>query len=557
MPTRDDQRANRFLSALRDPRMVAALAGTAIAVGLAGGCETTDTAGKDRYRPYKGTGGDARPAEPEVNAGLASLSAKKPTPTLIAGEAPAPADERQAAQVAESARLLDEYFSKSASTPATPPQAVASRQTTNPSGYDPSAELGPTGSSQYAPVQVASTTPPATTISDPALNAVASNTGSPNAGLSSLGDQETSTPESVVAARSPAPASSGAITIEDMPGSSAGTSPETMSPVRVVDRSSTPPATTQNAAPITVHDTNSDPALSAVTSSRPTTTPVRTAPTGTLQGRPVEANTTLASADGSMPRMAPRSPEDRKNELVDELVAVLGEIADNSDEPYRMGLALAGLETLSPGALYELTESGVLMPDEVRTLLAAHEFLSGLSAGGGMPDAGHVSDLLGEVKEKLDEHAPLKIAAAELCTRVLGYGQYDMFPKAPDGSYQFVSGRRQPVIVYVEVDRFGRRPLVGDDGLARWEVTLSQTLEIFHDADDLLVMGRGAETDRSVSRNKIRDYYLINQTYLPENLSVGKYNLKVVMRDENKQAVAEAIVPFSIVPSAPGFSGRQ
>jgi hypothetical protein len=53
--------------------------------------------------------------------------------------------------------------------------------------------------------------------------------------------------------------------------------------------------------------------------------------------------------------------------------------------------------------------------------------------------------------------------------------------------------------------------------------------------------------DKTVSRNLVRDYYLINQVTLPANLSIGKYHLKVVMRDLVSGHVAESIVPIEIV----------
>lgn len=516
----------------------------------------------DRYRPYQSPEAQAGAS---VNTGLASLSGESHPPTLIEGEQPDAEPLPQADRVAESARLLDEYFGKLSQGRGA--ETTLASRTTEPArsgGYDPSAELGPTGSSRYVSID---TTPddhefegglanlggdePTDPSGDPVLSAIHTpTTSAPMAAAQTSTQTPAQTP-----ARTPiASAAPGGIRIEDAPAMPSGQSPTGSGQmgVRIVERPTTTPTTTVpttgptagqiTGVPTSTHD---DPALASIENE------LNSAPTGRLTGVPVDSgdgSVAVASADSQLTKI-PASPEQRKQQLVDELVSVLNELAVTGDEPYRAGLALAGLETLSPGALYQLTESGVLMPDEVRTLLAAHELFSGMSADGGTADAGRVSDLLRDVKEKLDEHAPLMIPAAELCTRVLGYGQYDMFPKGADGSYTFQAGRRQPIIIYTEVDRFGRRPLVGADGLPRWEVTLSQELQIYHETDDLLVMARQAETDRSVSRNKIRDYYLINQTYLPETLGVGRYNLKVIMRDENKQAVSERIIPITIVPA--------
>lgn len=279
--------------------------------------------------------------------------------------------------------------------------------------------------------------------------------------------------------------------------------------------------------------------------------------------------TAVATADGSLPAMDDLTndpgtlnpgptggqsntvtPEQRKSELVEELVGILTQVAQTNDDPYQSGLALAGLETLSPGALYELVDSGTLLPNETEILLAAHEFFQGLAADPQQANTDNAMTLVDTVRERLNETAPLRITAAELCTRVWGYGQYETFDKASDGSYRFMIGRRQPIIIYTEVDRFGRSPTIDADGVAQWKVELSQELQVFHLADDLLVTARSAETDTSLSRSKMRDYYLINQTYLPESLSLGKYHLKIIMRDANKNAIAETVIPFQIVASS-------
>lgn len=277
------------------------------------------------------------------------------------------------------------------------------------------------------------------------------------------------------------------------------------------------------------------------------------------------AGPAIASADGSIPAgslpggeglvsadaepTAParmRAPEERKVDLIEDLTIVLRELATTRDDGFREALALAGLESLSPNALGDLAQSGVLLPEETRGLLAARELLATLAETGGT-DMDRLADAIDGIADEVRQDTNLKITAAALCTRVEGYGRYDPFPTTADGTYRFLAGRRQPVILYVEVDRFARGAVDLGDGSARWEVVLSQGLEIFAAGDGTLVMRRQAETDRSVSRAKIRDYYLINQTYLPETLSVGRYNLKVTMRDEQRGALAETIVPFEIV----------
>lgn len=236
------------------------------------------------------------------------------------------------------------------------------------------------------------------------------------------------------------------------------------------------------------------------------------------------------------------NPEQRKQQLLEELVGVLGELALSGDGPGSSALALAGLEAVRPDALNALKGQGVLSEAEVASLDAARELFRALSARGGIADPGEVSAVLDRIRRDLDARAGLRIARAELCTSVTGFGRYETFP-----ANRFIAGRAQPVIVYTEIDRFGHRESRGSDGAPRYEIELSQRLELYHVADNLNTWNRAAEMDKTVSRNLVRDYYLINQVTLPGNLSIGKYHLKVVMRDLVSGNLAEMIIPIEIV----------
>lgn len=238
----------------------------------------------------------------------------------------------------------------------------------------------------------------------------------------------------------------------------------------------------------------------------------------------------------------PTDPEARKQVLIDELIAVLGELALAGDAPGSSALALAGLEAVRPQALDAFAEQGLLSPAEMASLDAARELFRAMSSEGGLAGPAEVSAVLDRIRRDLDARAGLRIIRAELCTRVTGFGRYEPFP-----ANRFIAGRAQPVIVYAEVDRFAHRESTGPDGDPRFEIQLSQRLELYHTADNLNTWNRAAETDRTSSRNRVRDYYLINQVTLPPNLSIGKYHLKVVMRDLVGEHMAETIIPIEIV----------
>ncbi len=239
-------------------------------------------------------------------------------------------------------------------------------------------------------------------------------------------------------------------------------------------------------------------------------------------------------------------PEIRKEQLVDELVGVLTELAQAADDPGAMALALTGLETLRPDTLNGLVEQGLLSEAEHASLDAVGEMLRSMVAnsesGATIASPTQVSKMLEQIQRDLNAKVGLEITNAQLCTRVVGFGQFEPFK-----SNTFVAGRSHRAIVYVEVNRFAQRETTGNDGLPRFETKLSQRLELYHIADDLNTWNRKAETDTTLSRNRLRDYYLINQIELPPNLGTGKYNLKIVMRDLISDQVVEAIIPIEIV----------
>jgi len=260
--------------------------------------------------------------------------------------------------------------------------------------------------------------------------------------------------------------------------------------------------------------------------------------------------------EASAPQLAPGAaaqahtsqsvhPERRKQQLLEELVGVLGELALSGDGPGSSALALAGLEAVRPDAMSALKGQGVLSEAEIASLDAARELFRAMAPSegrSGIADPGEVSAVLDRIRRDLDARAGLRIIRAELATSVTGFGRYETFP-----ANRFIAGRAQPVIVYTEIDRFGHRESTGPDGALRYEIELSQRLELYHVADNLNTWNRAAEMDKTVSRNLVRDYYLINQVTLPANLSIGKYHLKVVMRDLVSGHVAESIVPIEIV----------
>ncbi len=143
---------------------------------------------------------------------------------------------------------------------------------------------------------------------------------------------------------------------------------------------------------------------------------------------------------------------------------------------------------------------------------------------------------------------------ALLASRVTGYGRYVPLPSRPGhGTFVFQSARSNRAIVYIEIENFGYRAakeadpdkMPGD----QWAVDLSTEMQLLDAYDGMLQV---KEPERSVietGRNKRKDFYLVQEIELPPTLTIGSYNLKIVLRDKSgAEAVrTEAIIPIQIV----------
>ncbi len=213
--------------------------------------------------------------------------------------------------------------------------------------------------------------------------------------------------------------------------------------------------------------------------------------------------------------------------------------------------AILPVESMRPGVLATLHDAGnplaSLSADDKAVLIAARDRL--------LADPSNASN---DLIKSLRPASGLMILRTALCTRVEGFGRFD-----PYSTSTFVQGRTLRAIVYVELDGFATRPARDSDPVMsnvaideQVSVDLTQSLSLYHDADDLLAWHRPARGVIETSRNKRRDFYLIQQIDLPPTLTVGRYNLKVTVTDRTTQAQAEAIIPIEIVAHESALRGR-
>ena len=238
--------------------------------------------------------------------------------------------------------------------------------------------------------------------------------------------------------------------------------------------------------------------------------------------------------------------------LYAQLDEALGQEVETTSEPFRTAvavIAMAAAQGRDPlEAVGPTTRVGAaLSPEERERAAVVAEMLAMVFSADADGTSGHASALAG-LSERLSRTVGMQIARALLCTEVRGFGRYSEFPKT-----DFLAGRRVRALLYVEVEGFEHREMdeTGLGGLPveeRWAIDLTQTLELYHSGEGkILAWKRPEEIVVETSRNKQRDFYLLTDLELPETLTVGSYQLKVVIKDRVAGARAEVLIPIGIV----------
>ena len=217
-----------------------------------------------------------------------------------------------------------------------------------------------------------------------------------------------------------------------------------------------------------------------------------------------------------------------------------------SDQPMKELLVLASMSMLDPSRALDADAIPDLTSEERELLAAMQSWFTTVGE-----DLGADSDpwavLLGasdQLQRKLKRIPDLKLPSVALCTRVSGFGDYDEWADRADedAAYTFIAHNRQPVIIYAEMEGFESE--LNDREL--WETVTSQHLTIYSDRDGIPVWKEDWQTAADRSQNQRRDYFTVQQLMLPAGLSVGKYHLKLRVRDEKSGAEVERNIPFTM-----------
>jgi hypothetical protein len=268
-----------------------------------------------------------------------------------------------------------------------------------------------------------------------------------------------------------------------------------------------------------------------------------------LVGGPVDP---FDDADADAPERD--EPENAIEALVRELEALLATDAERADLPLAPALRLAALESIDPGALARtfgaLDDNDPFTPDERAVVDAWARLHERLADAETAPDPTTLARALREAAEETAALLPMRVDRLELCRSVRGFGDFTPLYRR-EGAVVLPAGMAHRMIVYAELARFGVQEDTRD-GVEGFEVDLMQDIELIHldrgeGEADLVAWSHPDERITDFSRNRRRDFYTLQIIELPATLSIGRYHLRLTVRDVATGEEAQSVVPIDVV----------
>ncbi len=212
----------------------------------------------------------------------------------------------------------------------------------------------------------------------------------------------------------------------------------------------------------------------------------------------------------------------------------------DSEQPVRELLAIAAMAIVNPDLELPQGAERNLTAEELELLDQLHRFFIDL---GRKLDDEHeaqqtIIDAVLSLQNAIVKRPALELPTVALCWRIGGFGDYDKFEREA-----FLAHDEQQVILYLEIDGF--TSVLNER--RQWVTQISQQLEIYSDRDGIPVWSESWQRAVDVINNKRRDFFTTQLITLPAALSVGRYQLKIRVRDEESGAEAEASIPFEMV----------
>jgi hypothetical protein len=151
-----------------------------------------------------------------------------------------------------------------------------------------------------------------------------------------------------------------------------------------------------------------------------------------------------------------------------------------------------------------------------------------------------------EMADRIRAASELRVSSVTLCSAVKGFGDYQ--PVEP----RFVAGQPSVVVLYSEVDNFTSTQVDG----GKWQTKLAYEVRIYTEGG-MEVWSERSENVTDMARRKRQDFFVAKMIRLPANLTVGRYSLKVTVRDLQANRVAESALPIQYVARLDNLSPVQ
>lgn len=144
-----------------------------------------------------------------------------------------------------------------------------------------------------------------------------------------------------------------------------------------------------------------------------------------------------------------------------------------------------------------------------------------------------------ELRQRMRARADIVIPKVVLCTAIEGFGRYEPIEPA-----EFPAGRKNLVLVYIEVDNFTSPKT--ETGMYRTLLSVRQHL-LTRDGQEM--WSKRDENIEDLARQQRRDFYLtIGPIAIPKALPPGEYTLKVEVEDMQAGKLNSSVAEFRIVP---------
>ena len=271
----------------------------------------------------------------------------------------------------------------------------------------------------------------------------------------------------------------------------------------------------------------------------------------------------LAIGAGAGPAIEPTAQELLAQEAT-RLASLIRDFGEKKASPVGAMVYLAALEAIAPGLLdteygplASAAASMQLTDDEIILIEAAQRAASELrqELTTDFVDPETVAAALQTLSADLRRVRTLTLNDVKLCLRVENYGVYRAVQQYGD-RYKFLAGREHRVIVYSELDHFTHTPGT-QNGVTGFTVNVRQALRIYKvgteeamDTESTIVWRLEPQPVVDFSRNRLRDFFIVQVIDLPDTLSVGSYRLKVIATDVISGEETEHGIVFDIVAHA-------